>query len=295
MDLGALCASLLQQVETDRFIKCSQVNKVFDNCTTKEELELAEKVLVRFRHSLSFPRPSLPLVVVRACLRVGASRRALHYARNKLHFGVFPTRRVYKVLMEALLLEGNAKGAVAAYKLLLEDEIEPDGMVYHLAALAHARMSTAESAEASLELCRKCQVLEPRLGNKTYSMLVERLLRKERRVEEGRQLLEQLTQEGMLPSQTLFELRVECLVAEGNLAGAVKLLTDLCNRDNKELADVRAPRLGLPRLRLAVEKSDDEDLKRSLEVLLKETLPLLYKQLPANNSCFDSRTPQSHS
>ena len=66
--------------------------------------------------------------------------------------------------------------------------------------------------------------------------------------------------------QTLFELRVECLVAEGNLAGAVKLLTDLCNRDNKELADVRAPRLGLPRLRLAVEKSDDEDLKRSLEV-----------------------------
>ena len=82
--------------------------------------------------------------------------------------------------------------------------------------------STAESAEASLELCRKCQVLEPRLGNKTYSMLVERLLRKvaagkwvvlpsvtpsppprlqERRVEEGRQLLEQLTREGMLPSQ----------------------------------------------------------------------------------------------
>ena len=39
---------------------------------------------ISFRRSLSRPTPALPLVVVRACLRVGRADRALHYVREKV-------------------------------------------------------------------------------------------------------------------------------------------------------------------------------------------------------------------
>ena len=37
-----------------------------------------------FRCSLQLPRPSLPLVVVRACIRVGSPEKALHFVREKV-------------------------------------------------------------------------------------------------------------------------------------------------------------------------------------------------------------------
>ena len=37
-----------------------------------------------FRRSLSRATPALPLVVVRACIRVGRAEKALHYVREKV-------------------------------------------------------------------------------------------------------------------------------------------------------------------------------------------------------------------
>ena len=78
--------------------------QIFDNVQTTEDLNDAEKVLLRFiltrlqttclmivnnygisfRRGYSAPRPSTPRVVVRACIRVGKPRRALHFIKHKV-------------------------------------------------------------------------------------------------------------------------------------------------------------------------------------------------------------------
>ena len=89
--------------------------QLFDRVMTAEDLDLAEKVLVRyslalassynclsvfysFRHSLSWPRSGLPLVVIRACVRVGKPNRALYYVRNKASSAKPPTSTLYLFL-----------------------------------------------------------------------------------------------------------------------------------------------------------------------------------------------------
>ena len=82
--------------------------QIYDNVTTPEHLEVAEGALVRsvsrglmtglhhmtdhvticptsFRRSLSRATPALPLVVIRACIRVGRAEKALQYIREKVH------------------------------------------------------------------------------------------------------------------------------------------------------------------------------------------------------------------
>lgn len=49
------------------------------------------------------------MVVVRACVRAGLPERALHYVRNKVQFRVYPSLKVYNILMNALLQKDDAK------------------------------------------------------------------------------------------------------------------------------------------------------------------------------------------
>ena len=88
---------------------------------------------------------------------------------------MFPSRRVYHVLIDAFIREGDAAGgllysmtippslphspfpslphslplslppslgAIAAHEQMLEDEVDPDRMTFHLAAVAHVLLVT---------------------------------------------------------------------------------------------------------------------------------------------------------
>lgn len=79
-----MCNGVIENLKTNRYTKSSSLTKIFDHVATPEQLEVAEGALVSFRRSLSRPTPALPLVVVRACLRVGRADRALHYVREKV-------------------------------------------------------------------------------------------------------------------------------------------------------------------------------------------------------------------
>ena len=57
------------------------------------------------------PRPGLPLVVTRACIRVGLPEAAMSYVRDEVQYGLFPSTRVYNVIMDAMLKKKKSKGA----------------------------------------------------------------------------------------------------------------------------------------------------------------------------------------
>ena len=63
-----------------------------------------------FRHGLNLPRSSLPLVVARACIRVGMPEKMIHFVRDPVHYGVFPSTRVYNIIMDAMLKRKKPKG-----------------------------------------------------------------------------------------------------------------------------------------------------------------------------------------
>ena len=56
------------------------------------------------------PRPGLPLVVTRACIRVGLPEAAMSYVRDEVQYGLFPSTRVYNVIMDAMLKKNKSKG-----------------------------------------------------------------------------------------------------------------------------------------------------------------------------------------
>ena len=66
--------------------------------------------LCSFRHSLNMPRSSLPLVVARACVRVGRPEVVMSYVRDEVQYGLFPSTRVYNVIMDAMLKKKKPKG-----------------------------------------------------------------------------------------------------------------------------------------------------------------------------------------
>ena len=95
-------------------------------------------------------------------------------------------------------------GAVSVYNQMEEDEVVPDGMTFHLASRAHSMLvntmlpwqppfhptlcyrgnhyltptpqGTLESLEEAELLCRQCRELEPKLGCKSFVVLVKSLL-----------------------------------------------------------------------------------------------------------------------
>ena len=58
------------------------------------------------------------------------------------------------------------------------------------------------------------------------------------------------------------------LLSEGNLSGAMNMLSELCSYDNQKWDGVGPPKRGLPRLAKAVDQSKDETIKDSFKVYI---------------------------
>ena len=67
-------------------------------------------LFVSFRRGLNLPRASLPLVVARACIRLGRPDLMMCFTRDKVKYGVFPSRKVYNIIMDAMLKSQKPKG-----------------------------------------------------------------------------------------------------------------------------------------------------------------------------------------
>jgi pentatricopeptide repeat protein len=152
-DFAGECERMVGNLRVNRYTKSSNITKIFDHVTNAEQLDLAEKALISFRHSLSQPTPALPLVVVRGCLRAGAPQRALRLVRNKVTYGVFPSRRVFHILTDAFIREGDGAGALEVYHQMLKDEVTPDEMTFHLASRAYGLLVCAGCSIRHFSLC----------------------------------------------------------------------------------------------------------------------------------------------
>lgn len=275
LDFEAVCNGMIENLKINRHAKTSNITKIFDHVTTPEQLHLAESVLVSFRQSLSKPTPALPLVAVRACLRLGRLKKALHYVRNKVRYGVFPSRRVYHILMDAFIREEDAAGAVAVYEQMLTDEVIPDGMTFHLASRAHVMMNTAEGLEAAVSLWRLCHELEPKLGSKSFIILVKTLLEQSRGTE-ALELLEETEAKQLLRPQTQLNLLTHTLVAVDELGRILAVLKEKLCVPSEEVSapyqQLGLPQEAWPHLRTAVQDSRDGELIRQLENLTNDLI-----------------------
>lgn len=269
-DRSQAAARVTENISRCRYARASTVNKIFDNVTTPEELAEAEKVLLSFRRGLNRPRVSLPMCVVRACIRVGKPRRALYYAMQKVQYGLFPSSKVYNILIDALLKEKDGKGAVLAFEQLMGDEVVPDGMALFLATRAYALLDSPEQPgqlEKALDLAKKCAELAPPLGRKAHATIIKTLLEK-KEAKKAIDLLKGMDETHQLSKQMVLNLKMHALVAEGRLDDALALLGELADPAHQ---DVGVPKLAVSELEAAVSQSGQE---KQLQVY-KDTLERL--------------------
>lgn len=270
LDRSQAATRVTENITRCRYARASTVNKIFDNVTTPEELVEAEKVLLSFRRGLNSPRISLPMCVVRACIRVGKPRRALYFAMQKVQYGLFPSRKIYNILIDALLKEKDGKGAVLAYEQLLGDEIVPDGMTLFMATQAYALLDSPEKPgqlDKALELAKKCAQLAPPLGRKAHSTIIKTLLEK-KAAHQALELLGGMEETQQISKQTALNLRVHALVGDSRLEDAIALLGDLTNPTHQDLG---VPKLAISELEAAVTQSGQEKLSQAY----KDTLDRL--------------------
>jgi pentatricopeptide repeat protein len=270
-DLGAVCNGVIENLKTNRYTKSSNLTKIFDHVATPEQLEVAEGALVSFRRSLSRPTPALPLVVVRACLRVGRADRALHYVREKVQYGIFPSRRVYHVLMDAFIREGDAASAVTVYDQMVSDEVIPDEMTFHLASKAHVMTATPEGTTEAISLCRQCYELQPKLGSTSFVTVVKALV-DQGKESEALSLLTQLDTDQLLLPQTGLNLVTHVLMAVGELGRILVILREKLCVPIEEGRQLGLPQEAWPRLQTAVQDSGDEELITQLENLTRDLI-----------------------
>jgi pentatricopeptide repeat protein len=267
--LTTVCDAMIDNLQVNRYTKSSNMIKIFDHVATAEDMKVALNALTSFRRSLSRPTRALPLVVVRACLRAGCPHEALRLIRNKVSYGLFPSRRVFHVLMDGFVRDGDGAGAVSVYNQMLDDEVLPDGMTFHLASRAHAMLGTSEALEKAESLSRQCHELEPKLGSKSFVILVKTLLSQDKG-REALSILDRLEQDQLLLPQTQLNLMTHVLVEIGELGRVLDVLREkLCvpSDDGPGL-----PLEAWPQLQAAVQSSSDMELRQKLEVSLKYSI-----------------------
>jgi pentatricopeptide repeat protein len=161
LDIKELNESLLGNLKRTRTAKASTLLKIFDAVQTNQDFEIAENALLEFRKGINTPKDSLPMVVIRSCLRLDRPDKALTIAINKRKYGVFPSANVYNVIMDGYLSKGHYKGVVRTYQQLLMDELQPNVNSYSLAVLGHILLDFDGGYDTAIKLAKECLERNP--------------------------------------------------------------------------------------------------------------------------------------
>lgn len=235
IDLAALCHKTIGNVERCRNTRASDINKIFDNVKTIEDLYLAEMALLSFRKSYNIPHPSLPRVVTRACIRVQKPKKALQFIKHKVQYGVFPTVNVYNILMDAFLAQKDGKGIIDTYQQILLNELKPNAMTYYLTVYGYMLQYNDESYSNALEMCQRCKELSVRTGIKAYHILLRMILDKEDK-EKAKALLMKINSEFALLNKFDVNWRIRGFVTLGLVEQALDILNLVCDNEEKNLS-----------------------------------------------------------
>ncbi|XP_065833954.1 small ribosomal subunit protein mS27-like isoform X2 [Oscarella lobularis] len=251
--VGELFDGLQAKFDSRLYVKASQLNQLLDNCETTEDFDLAVKAVRGFRKSLSKPRESTGSVFVRASCRVGAPEKALEIIRDKLQYGIFPTRSGFNMIMKEFLKLKDYDNAIRTFDQMIEnDEIKPSAQSYHLAIQALCMKETTDDYRRAIQLAKKSSKDSIKLLERTHHCLAAAACRQE----DPDTCIEMIAG---LYTQAAAGLEIRALTVKGDYEKAIQKLVDVS-------VNFKTPAKTLDGLMKAVEESGIDSLKTALHL-----------------------------